>query len=153
MPQTMSHSSPNYAVGVVGIRHPPGVIRDKLYVEAHVRGCSHPIENTTKFCPECGAAAYENAQCPIDAYSVENNRLFNYTLVHRGAGFYANPEYIAHWCSGLIPSGESGFLPMCRLREMDFFHIKNTMQTRLEPLNLFNKDTFGLHVFLYESYD
>lgn len=140
-----------YAIGLIGIRHPAGYIRDKLYVERHVRGCPHPIDKSAKFCPECGEAAHKLLYRPINEYDVDSEELFQYKLVHRGAGHYGNPEYIAYWCSGLVAPQDDAFLEMKEAQELDFCHIKNKMQLKLEPLGLFDPSTFGIHVLLYES--
>jgi len=140
-----------YAVAVIGVKHPSGVIRSKLFKEVTKRACSHKIGKDMKHCPECGAPAFKTVKKSIDQYmdgEGDGDTLCGYELVHRGEGYYDDPEFIAFWASDCVRARTTKFHS---LGNLDQEEIWNEMQAKLEPLGLWNGSTFGLHVFLYES--
>lgn len=139
-----------YAVGIVGMRLEPGVIAAKLYTEEMVRGCNHIMRDTAKFCEKCGAAEFVFEHKPIKEFDEdgEEQKLCGYTLVARGSEDYDNPEFIAYYWTEHTRTGTSTF-PMNTLERLPT--IQDEMQRKLEPLGLWDRKMFGVHVFLYES--
>lgn len=140
-----------YAVAVLGVRHDPGVIRSKLFRERTVRACSHEMDESKKFCPECGAPTFKTVKEPIEGYEDgegDGDKLHGYELVNRGEGYYDDPEFIAYWVSGLIRARDTRTR---FLGDFDQEEVWSNMQAVLEPLGLWDPQAFGLHVFLYES--
>jgi hypothetical protein len=140
-----------YAVAVIGVRLPPGAIKDKLFVPDKEPGCAHLLQADEKFCPECGAAAYIDVTKAIKEYEDgegDGDKLCGYELVGRGEGCYNDPEFIAFWSSDCVRPGSTEFHS---LGDFDLEDVYGQMQEKLEPLGLWNPEGFGLHVFLYES--
>ena len=137
------------AVGVVGIRLKPGVIKAKLYTEEQVPGCGHIINEDVKFCPECGKEALKTVYKAIDGYDEEERELFGYKLVDRGEGYYDDPEFIAYYWTAHLGPRDIRTFPMRMMDNMSA--IQEEMQAKLHPLGLYDKKAFGIHVFLNES--
>lgn len=140
-----------HAVGVVGLHFGPGVIAAKLHTEEKVRGCKHIMRDDAKFCPECGAKAFNVIDKPIKEYDEddEEHKLCGYTLLARSSEDYDDPEYIAYHWTDYRKVKQSRTFPMNMLQRLPA--IQEEMQKKLQSLGLFNKKAFGVHVFLYED--
>jgi len=139
------------AVAVIGVKCSPGVIKSALFKLGQERGCKHELPDGMNFCPECGAASYVTVSNAIDEYEDgegDGDKLYGYELVHRGEGYYDDPEYIAYVTSGCVSARQSKSI---NLGELNLIDIEIEMKEKLEPLGLWDRKRFGLHVLLYES--
>jgi hypothetical protein len=138
-----------YAVAVIGIRHAPGVIKSKLFQEVTQRACGHEMAEGMKHCPECGAPRTTTFPMPIPEYDADDDpKLCGYELVHRGEGYYDDPEFIAFWSSDCVQARET---VSESVQDFAFHDIEVKMRAKLAPLGLWEEGNFGLHVFMYES--
>lgn len=140
------------AVAVIGVRHPPGFIKSKLFQDVTRRVCSHDFPEDHKYCPECGAPRTITFPMPIKELvdgGGDGDTLCGYELVNRGEGYYDDPEFIAYWTSNQVGRRETVSLKECDYLDLNDLRIK--MYEKLGPLGQYNDDTFGIHVFLHES--
>lgn len=145
-----------YGVGVLGVRHAPGVIKANIVEEVEDIGCSHAslLPSEMKFCPECGKPRKKKRTAYIDQFELDDegdDKLCGYVLVNRGEGFYANPEFIAYWTTGRMASGDTASMEVPASPSENWGIVKNEMRRKLEPLGLWDEAGFGFHVFTYES--
>lgn len=114
-----------------------------LYRLTPERACVHPLPEGAGFCPVCGKPAYKPVQEPI--YNADTNMLNGLHVVSDTdkQHFIIGPLVAKAWADE-IPGYEPLEGRMGRLEQ----------QTRvvLEPLGLWDANTFGLYAVPYVSY-
>jgi len=135
-----------YAVCLVGLRVDSDKLQKVLYKKDLRRSCSCFKEvPKSKYCPECGEPVWKMVKVPIDGYG-EDCKFLDFTLYTRAGN--RHPEYISIRSTGYIGFSQSGIIDS---EELDLPVMMEFMRIKLEPLGLWDAQSFGIHVFLYES--
>ncbi len=112
-----------------------------LYENKPVRCCQHP-EKDSKFCSECGKPMWKDCQVRKDFYDDDNvvSEVFNLVELQH-----------ADWCFiGLVAeSGSQGAPVKQTITDIEF--VKQELKEVLEPLGLWEEESFGIWTNLLES--
>lgn len=135
-----------YAVALIGVRVDPVVLHATIHKLVAKRGCKHSIREDEKFCSECGTKAYVPENITIKEYGWDDDgeTLCGYPLVKISMDAL---EFIAYKSFRVGARNRRHI----SIDDLDLVKIKFEMQAKLEPLELFHEEAFGLHVFLDES--
>lgn len=127
------------AYAVLGVMIP----KEKLFRISTVPHEEHPIPEGAEFCPKCGKRVSVTEKTPIyEEGSRQNNwtdLLGSFPIVW---GTDQEEAYVGEWTR----NGRKPIVPS------SFETIKAKLREVLEPLGLWDEETFGLYAVLYCSY-
>lgn len=133
------------AYAIVGLR----LRSQQLTTQQRVRGCAHKLANEkVKFCPECGDPVWVTKRTPIAGYDDGEPTLASYRVVDSGP----NSEYV--YVAGVLLEGASGQDggSVGFISEINFEEVKAKMKAVIEPLGLWDEESFGFWAVLNEDY-
>lgn len=123
------------AHSVIGMKLP----KKDLFINKTARSCSHNIDDNMKFCPECGKTAKITVKDRIKEYNDYNDTLCGLTLISDGY-----EKYVVVTLDNGTSITVNYEHTVKQLLISDIERIKYQIQSKLEPIGLWDAAMFGI---------
>ena len=141
----MSHV--HQALVVIGLKVYPDNMKKFLFQEATVRSCTHPVDETKKFCAECGKPIFTVTKVARPEYDGDAH-VFGFELIK-----HSSNETMASYIAAYVVESGPYHRATNRVPVEKLVELKANMYATLDETDIWDVGEFGVWVVHYDYYE